>query len=263
MGKALEKTVIEIEGTLKQLRSQYSEWSKQNKLTHKMLYDLLDGCYEFYRLLKKDEELVQAFRELVGFKMRNNTKISVIVLKQVFGDEIKTVYAYSKSMEEAFKNNVGNDGKSTLSDWLRESHGIDGSIRNQKKQSRAEIERLHAINVARNPKDYGIVEKNNVFTSESIIKEYKQYDDIVLLCKQDIKTGKLLIKWVSVEEKDIDHLYAQMGRFIMEQKNYKDNRVEASKKQQQRKNAAQQKVKDGLNKIVSIVSNVSVDKKAA
>ena len=116
MGKALEKTVIEIEGTLKQLRSQYSEWSNQDKLTRKMLYALLDGCYEFYRLLKKDDELVQAFREIIGFKMRNKTKISVIVLKEVFGEEVNNVYAYSKSMEEAFKNDVGSDGKLTFSD---------------------------------------------------------------------------------------------------------------------------------------------------
>lgn len=263
MVKVVETTVIEIEGMLEGLRDKHSNWAQQQRQTDTLLYALLDGCLDFYRLLKTDEDCFAAFKTLDVVKWNKRTRIATMVVKAIFGLKAKKGYAYAKALEAAFDADIGKDGTITMTHWLNDNGGINGVIRKRSGTSATQAARTHAISVGKNARAYGAISKGGVFTSAFIDKVYGNANELVLLCKYDKATKQTHIIWVTEEQDYVDDLYADAGECIMKQAVYRNNRVRVHKQQTAKQAAATAKVKASLGKITAQVAKAEATEKAA
>jgi hypothetical protein len=263
MSKVLQTTVIEIEGMLEGLREKHSTWMEQQHTADTTLYALLDGCLDFYRLLKTDEDCFAAFKELGCVKWNKRTRVATMVVKAIFGSKAKKSYAYAKALEAAFNADIGKKGTLTMTHWLNDNGGINGVIRRRSSISATQAARAHAISVGKNAQAYGITGKGGTFTSAFIDKAYSNANELVLLCKYDKATQQTHIIWATEKQDYVDDLYADAGECIMKQAVYTNNRLRVHKQQAAKKVAATEKVKASLNNITARVAKAERKAEAA
>ena len=263
MGKVMQKTVIEIEGMLEGLREKHNAWNVQQLQADTMLYALLEGCLDFYRLLKTDEDCFAAFKELGCVKWNKRTRIATMVVKAVFGLQTKKGYTYVRALEAAFAANIGTDGTTTMTHWLNDNGGISGVIGKRGNTTVAQAEREHAINVGKNARAYGIINKITPFESKYVADLHNDGSVFVMLCKYDVKKKMTNVIWSTEDERFVDVLYEDAGKAFMKQAAYTNNRLHVHKQQATKKAAATEKVKASLNKITARVAEAETLAKAA
>ena len=263
MSKVMQTTVIEIEGMLEELRNKHSSWEMHQRQSDSMLYALLDGSLDFYRLLKTDEECFAAFKELLDFKWNRKTKLSTMIVKAIFGEKAKKGYAYAKALEAAYAADIGKSGTTSMTHWLNDNGGISGVVRVRNAKNKANAEREHAIDVGRNVEAYGVKRRGGAFTSSFITDNYKGIDEFVLLCKYDAATKLVHIMYESEDKTLVDDLYAEAGELVMKHLAYRNNRLKVKKAQTAKKDAAASKVKASLSNIVAKATKAETMAKAA
>lgn len=263
MVQVLQTTVIEIEGMLEGLREKHSTWTQQQQTADTTLYALLDGCLDFYRLLKTDEDCFAAFKELGCVKWNKRTRIATMVVKAIFGSKAKKSYAYAKALEAAFNADIGKDDTLTMTHWLNDNGGINGVIRRRGGVSITQAAKAHAISVGKNAHAYGCKRKVITFESQYFTDSYKHNDEFVLLCKYNDTTKQVQIMWATDEDGYKDELYADLGECIMKQATYTNNRLRVQRQQATKKAAATDRMKTSLNNITAKVAKVERKAEAA
>jgi hypothetical protein len=263
MTKVLETTVIEIEGMLEELRNKHSGWTQQQRQADTLLYALLEGCLDFYRLLKTDEDCFAAFKKLDVVKWNKRTKTATMVVKAVFGLKAKKGYAYAKALEAAFAADIGKADATTMTHWLNDNGGINGVIRRKSNTSAAQAARDYMINVGKNAKAYGYDDELAEFECDYIKAKCGNGDDFVMLCRYDKRRGKTVVKTISLLDKRVDDVYEDLGDDIMKSTDYLNYRQQAHKQQAAKAAVATKKVVAELSKITARVAEVEAVEEAA
>jgi hypothetical protein len=186
-----------------------------------------------------------------------------MVVKAVFGLKAKKGYAYAKALEAAFAAGIGKDDTITMTHWLNDNGGINGVIRKRGSMSATQAAREYVISVGKNAQAYGFEHELAEFDCKYIADTCGDEQDFVMVCSYDKVKQKTIVKIISLLDKRVDDLYADLGSDIMKSTSYLDNRQQVHKKQAAKVAAAATKVKTGLARITARVAEAEITAKAA
>lgn len=231
-----DKVRLKIETALDTLRLRSKQWQRLQQMTEEKLYSILEGGLDLYYFLQERESYLQAFKEMCHFKWTKKTKVTLLIMKSIFGEDVKQVHAYAKALEEAVYQKVGRPGEIKLIPWLRAHGGVSGVSRNKQeagaagnisKSAREEAERKYTIDVGREAEKYGARTKG-VFTSDHILKAMNEdgKSEAILLCEADYQNGQLKAQWISYDEDLIERFYVEKGQKVMKLDSFKKYQME-------------------------------------
>jgi len=230
MSKAISITQAEdtVRNTIETLQISYNKYAEQQRITTNMLYVLIEECVEFYRFVRSEERYTTAYKNVCGTIFRHKTNLATVIAKDVFGKGKKT-YAYAKAMMKAVEDNIGTEGEISVLQWLSENGGVDGVIRSEKTDSKAETE--HLINVAMNFGQY-YVEKGlaQLDVSEYMLNHKELKDGDMCILVGGVKDGKISLSTFGTSKAAIvNSVMADVGKQITQTEEYKKNAVKATK----------------------------------
>lgn len=199
----------------------YKEWLEHTRTGDGMLYNILEGCLNFHNFLLMNDEHQTAFKGICRFNWHKSTSLLTLVAKQVFGSHNKQVYGYIKALNAALAQGIGTDGTVGMAQWLKQNGGVAGVVRATDKQSKAEIERSYRIHVARNGKEFGLLDRISSFNSPQMAAAIEHGSgDVVILATVNRATGDFQPKFMT-EYLPIRHkLWEMYGEAIMSTPNY-------------------------------------------
>lgn len=226
-----DKVRLKIETALDTLRLRTKQWQRLQQMTEDKLYSILEGALELYYFLHERETYLQAFKEMCTFKWTKKTKVTLLIVKSIFGDDVKQVHAYAKALEEAVYQKVGRPGEIKFIPWLRAHGGVSGVSRitqearaagNISKSARDEAERKYAIDVGREAEKYGVFSKG-VFSCDHLLKTMNEdgKTEVIILCVADYKNQQLKAQWISHDEDLIESFYLEKGQKVMTLESFK------------------------------------------
>ncbi|SDU21734.1 hypothetical protein SAMN05216296_2460 [Pseudomonas pohangensis] len=250
MKNEINETAVEnqIQKTLTDLKLQHKTWNAQLQTAETSLYNLLDGCLDFYYFLRKSESYESAFKSLCYFKWNSTTKLSTLIAKSVFGEENKQHYAYAKAIQKAIENDIGIAGEVSMQQWLKQNGGVNGVIRTNETAIKENILREHLIEVAKKAHDLGFIPKIAKFKNKQLA-EIMSSRECLLLCVVDEKTGDIALKYISTDENLVKLTYEEFGKFIVRSPKYEEGKQKLHDKLELERQKASVEVSSKLGRI--------------
>ena len=242
-----------LEHTLDGLRENYGLWRKHVEHGDSILYALLGACLEFHNFLVREADYQSVFKGLCSFSWHKNTGLTTLIAKMVFGAKNKQTYTYIKALDAALAKGIGSNGAMGMEQWLKENGGINGVIRVEGGNSKAEIERAYRIRIAQEAEKFGLEDKyGSLFSADLAGMIEHGSTDVVLLAQVDRKTGEFKVKWLSEEVSIRNKLWETRGEAIMTTDAYRRNKDAYIESIRQKNADAAAKICEAFSKITSI-----------
>ncbi|MEY4471765.1 MAG: hypothetical protein RL671_69 [Pseudomonadota bacterium] len=253
-----------IEHTLNGLNEQYNNWRKHVQQGDGMLYTLLGACLDFHNFLVREADYQSAFKGFCNFSWHKNTGLTTLIAKMVFGAKNKQTYTYIKALDAALAKGIGSNGAIGMEQWLKENGGINGVIRVDGGNSKAEVERNYRIRIAQEAEKFELKDKfGSLFSADLAGMIEHGSTDVVLLAQVDRKTGEFKVKWLSEEVSIRNKLWEIRGEAIMTTDAYRRNKDAYIESIREKNAEAAAKICEAFSKITSIkkieqgVANIS------
>lgn len=253
-----------IEHTLNGLNEQYNNWRKHVQQGDGMLYTLLSACLDFHNFLVREADYQSVFKGFCNFSWHKNTGLTTLIAKMVFGAKNKQTYTYIKALDAALAKGIGSNGAMGMEQWLKENGGINGVIRVDDGNSKAEVERNYRIRIAQEAEKFGLKDKyGSLFSADLAGMIEHGSTDVVLLAEVDRKTGEFKVKWLSEEVSIRNKLWETRGEAIMTTDAYRRNKDAYIESIREKNAEVAAKICEAFSKITSIkkieqgVANIS------
>ena len=257
-----EMLTIEVEKTLTDLQNKHAEWDKQQRYADTLLYTLLEGCLDFYYFVRKDDRYESAFKSVCDFKWNGRTTLATLITKAVFGAKAKKGYAYAKALAEAVRSEVGLNGNVGMAQWLKENGGVNGVIRNEKGESKAQAERDYQILVGKNSERFGVKSKVAPIHAPQLAEVIGD-EECVMLVERNGDTDELIVKWMTNSDAIKDSMYEGLGKLTMGKEVYREKRADVMAELEQEGDEATQEVLKALNAVKSKVAEAEEEQALA